>query len=109
MRQATDECQERYRASELVVLYFAAENDRNGNPRRCFVLYHPLTGSLAAVDEGYSGVGALLDLPVKFRGDKKRICEALRHRVTGRIPVAPSYIRSTLREPTFGRKVEIRL
>lgn len=41
-----------------LVLHLRCANDRNGNPRRCFVVLNP-SGVVAAVDEGYKGHGAL--------------------------------------------------
>lgn len=39
-----------------VYLHLDAGNDRNGNPRRMFLVFETATGSpVAAVDEGYSG------------------------------------------------------
>lgn len=41
------------------VIHLDAGQDSNGNPRRCFVLVHPIQGPLAACDEGYEGTAAL--------------------------------------------------
>lgn len=40
------------------VVHMDAGQDSNGNPRRCFVLVHPIHGPLAACDEGYLGLAA---------------------------------------------------
>jgi hypothetical protein len=85
-----------YNVSELHVLHLDASNDRNGNPRRVYVLSHPLDGFLAVTDEGYSGTGALSDLAVQFRGDKLAIVSALKQRVSDRIPTTAAYIRRLL-------------
>lgn len=47
------------KTNELSVLRLNAGNDRNGNPRRLFLVMHPESGVLAAIDEEYSGRGAL--------------------------------------------------
>lgn len=44
-----------YKVSELIVIKLDAGKDRNGNPRRCYVLTHALDGFLDCVDEGYEG------------------------------------------------------
>ncbi len=37
---------------------FAADNDRNGNPRRVFAFYDDRANLIGAVDEGYIGLPA---------------------------------------------------
>ncbi len=36
--------------------YLKAPNDRNGNPRRCFVLMDAEGSIIKVIDEGYSGI-----------------------------------------------------
>lgn len=42
----------------MFALHLKTKNDTNGNPRRIYLVCSP-HGPVAAVDEGYSGVGAL--------------------------------------------------
>lgn len=44
---------------ECVVLHLNAGNDNNGNPRRLFLVMHPIEGMIGAIDEGYCGIDAL--------------------------------------------------
>ena len=45
---------------ELLMQRLIAPNDRNGNPRRLFVIYDADYGEIQAVfDEGYQGLGAV--------------------------------------------------
>lgn len=37
------------------VLHLAADNDRNGNPRRCFVIFDEEGRTIETIDEGYEG------------------------------------------------------
>lgn len=40
-----------------------ATHDANGNPRRAWLVYHPLNGQiLAVIDEGYAGRRALINV-----------------------------------------------
>lgn len=85
-----------YPISECIVLHLNAGNDRNGNPRRVYVLAHPIAGYLAAVDEGYEGWGAMRGFAktVVFADMHSRlddVVDALRDRVTPRIDTSPSY------------------
>lgn len=50
---------------ELLIQRLIAPNDRNGNPRRLFVIYAADTGEIQDVfDEGYQGLGVV---PQKIR------------------------------------------
>lgn len=44
----------------VTVLHLCADNDRNGDPRRCFAVLERATGyHVETIDEGYEGEGAL--------------------------------------------------
>jgi len=43
----------------MIALHLDAGHDRNGNPRRCFLVLGPDGSTVAVVDEGYRGRGAL--------------------------------------------------
>jgi hypothetical protein len=43
------------RRSPVLVLHVRADNDRNGNPRRCFVVLTPAGRLVSVIDEGYGG------------------------------------------------------
>jgi hypothetical protein len=44
----------------FIIQHVKAPNDRNGNPRRCYVVYGDIVGDLLAVyDEGYQGRHAM--------------------------------------------------
>jgi hypothetical protein len=46
----------------FLIDHVCAPNDRNGNPRRCYLVRHMPTGwILAAYDEGYDGYSATPD------------------------------------------------
>jgi hypothetical protein len=45
--------------SDLAVIHFDAGHDRNGNPRRLYVVAHPMRGTLLAIDEGFEGSSAI--------------------------------------------------
>lgn len=45
-----------------ILIHMCAQNDKNGNPRRCYVIYNAHNGTIFDVyDEGYSGIGAVPD------------------------------------------------
>jgi hypothetical protein len=44
---------------EVVALHLRANNDVNGNPRRCFVVLDDRSRFVEAIDEGYEGMAAL--------------------------------------------------
>jgi hypothetical protein len=47
----------------FVAIKLNAGNDRNGNPRRCWLVYDAPTGDLiGARDEGYDGLVPLIDV-----------------------------------------------
>ena len=50
---------------KAVVIKLNAGNDRNGNPRRVFVVFNKLGEIYGTVDEGYSGLHAVTE---KFPG-----------------------------------------
>ena len=84
----------RVKLSEISVIHLNAGNDRNGNPRRVFVLNHPKHGTLCAIDEGYSGVDALRELlPVMSVAELRELKTA----VTGRIPTTVAHYRDCLK------------
>lgn len=91
-----------YRVSELFVLHFNADNDRNGNPRRVLSVGLASSGTiLASEDEGYSGVrGALNDLVLSAfwvdPNELREIVDTLIQRTSGRIPTTPSFRRDLL-------------
>lgn len=43
----------------VTALRIAADNDRNGNRRRCWIVFDGDGNTIAAVDEGYEGTAAL--------------------------------------------------
>ena len=43
----------------VVIIHAKADNDRNGNPRRCFVVLDHAGRLVETIDEGYSGTGEL--------------------------------------------------
>lgn len=43
----------------MIAIYLNAGNDRNGNPRRCFVILDDQANIIDVIDEGYKGTGAL--------------------------------------------------
>lgn len=69
----------------VTALHLAADNDRNGNPRRCFVVFDRDANTIAAIDEGYEGTHALTSCYPNAR--------ILPHRV----PTTASYYREILR------------
>ena len=42
----------------LTAIHLCAKNDRNGNPRRCYVVLNE-HGRVGVVDEGYKGISGL--------------------------------------------------
>lgn len=64
---------------ECTVLHLNAGNDRNGNPRRLFLVLHPERGIVGTADEGYSGTHVLDEIFGKEDG------EVLRNRIVGQI------------------------
>ena len=92
-----------YPIAECYVLHLNAQNDSNGNPRRIYVLGHPIAGILAAVDEGYNGTGALNHFSVSYQYSDNRECPSSRdirsilsRRVGGTIDITPKYYRELL-------------
>jgi hypothetical protein len=47
------------RIPEVMALHLCADNDSNGNPRRCFVVLDKAGRHVETIDEGYAGDGAL--------------------------------------------------
>lgn len=45
--------------SPVTVLHCRADNDVNGNPRRCFVVFDHMGRHVETLDEGYNGEGIL--------------------------------------------------
>lgn len=43
----------------IIYLHLCASNDRNGNPRRCFVVIDKYGSVIDVIDEGYSGKAAV--------------------------------------------------
>ena len=43
----------------MSLVLLAAPNDRNGNPRRCYVLFNENGVAVQSWDEGYAGCNAL--------------------------------------------------
>lgn len=68
------------------LLYFTAQNDRNGNPQRLWALFSPAGQLLAGWDEGYGGSHSL---PAAVR-PKSNTCHA--------IPVSAATYRALLRQ-----------
>ena len=48
-----------------MIIRLNAKNDRNGNPRRVFVVIDGTGNITKTVDEGYSGQGALVEAGIK--------------------------------------------
>lgn len=93
---------------ECSVVPIAAPSDRNGNPRRCYLIVHSSEGYVAAVDEGHYGPAAL-DIELG-----KEIGSLLRGRIAGAIAVQPKTytdaikrygVRGPARQPIYNRGV----
>ena len=71
-------------------IHVAAENDRNGNPRRAYMVYDDAGGYVGTVDEGYRGQGAL-GCSGLF-GDTDKVI------VLARVDTTPRYYRDALKD-----------
>lgn len=49
--------------SACAVVHVCAVNDRSGNPRRLYLLIHPIQGAVAAIDEEFAGTRCLVNDP----------------------------------------------
>jgi hypothetical protein len=78
-------------ASESVVLRLSAGHDNSGNPRRLYVVMHPIRGILVAIDEGYSGEGAIEE------AYGPAIYAALSKHLVGTIDTTPAQYRQLLK------------
>lgn len=46
-----------------IAIRLNAGNDRNGNPRRCYVILDGNNDIIKVIDEGYTGYAAIKDYP----------------------------------------------
>lgn len=98
-----------YSLTNIAVLYLDAGNDRNGNPRRGYLLVDSTTGAnVAYADEGYDGSRCLFDAVSQFSTNiggpnYSEMVEALYVRRTERIRIAPSYRTRLLRDEANAR------
>lgn len=53
--------------------HYCANNDKNGNPQRCYVLINPEGDQVAAWDEGYLGSDAVPGIWRRMAYDADRI------------------------------------
>lgn len=74
-------------------IHIKAPNDRNGNPRRAFLVYDEAGNHIGTVDEGYRGRGALADLSAysKSLGADPTI------RVLAAVDTTPAFYRQCIR------------
>ena len=73
------------------IIHYKANNDRNGNPRRVYVLFDDQNEALAAWDEGYSGYDAVPgDFRKKARNAETRDCSVKEYKDWLKLP-SPDY------------------
>jgi hypothetical protein len=82
-----------YKASELIVLHLCAGRNRNGDPRRVYVLTHALDGFIDAVDEGYEGDSVV----ASFCDGDTAVAAELMARIATKIETSPSAYRGFLK------------
>ena len=66
-------------------IHIAAENDRNGNPQRAFLIYDEAGNHMGTANEGYNGQGAI--------GRSGLLPDGATIRVLARIPTTVSFYR----------------
>lgn len=76
----------KFQATNCTVLHLCCTNDTNGNPRRPYAVYS-LGETLAILEEGYLGAGALDEPWGRLVGD------ILRHRVAMDVNITPKEYR----------------
>ena len=73
------------------IIHYKAENDRNGNPRRVYVLFDDQDAAVAAWDERYSGCDAVPgDFRNKARNAETRNCSVMDYKLWLWLP-SPTY------------------
>ncbi len=97
-----------YKVSDLIVIKLDAGKDREGSPRRCYVLAHPLDGFLDATDDAGAGEAAVEDFVDTTSPDAPALVAELMARVTHKIDTSPSYYR-TMVACKLTRDVEYRI
>jgi len=82
----------------LIVLHIDAGNDRNGNPRRAYMIFDDTDGHLVGVaSEGYYGRQALTEAATVIAVEQGMRAASIRFVELGTISVPPAFYRDLRR------------